>query len=1639
MSKRNIKAKSGKQLYLNQIFYKGMLYTSSEMQEGYCKVIDNFDIAPTGDAASPRKPLKLLDRSSQILNNNSYVYPVKFKQNGTKQSYIKFDRTISEEEFATDTNLDDSFEPSKTVHIINRPENAINQNQDFSFEQKEYIILGKEDSGGGSTDNDSSELNTAYKERVNNYDGFFVDGVLKAFSNTAKIQLTTGASKPGDEIIFDSSIIEVPFEEADTSGEEIHNLYVVDGDTFHYNNTGQNQQIRIFGIDSPEKNYQWYEYAGIFLKNLISGKNLDIKFIEKDAYNRNVSTVKIIDDSAPSFNYDFKAIKRTNTYSYEGYVSVPLDLETLKFYDYNINDISQSSNLQIDLDTMLGSEVNIPSIYLVGEEATNKFQQNDTGFSSKQEIAEEQSFKMFGLDWVFQYGTDTCGKLSFSNDNGLLSITGIQTGSTTGGGSSGSGMIGSQYIPFNINFKTSINKEKVKNIKLFYKSNAPTNAISGILGGEIPAPQITISVQSSDNNYYVSKTALLGTSEINELILDCTTVGDGLGIDNPTITISTTEGGYDGLFGTNSNYIEAGTGFIWLQSINISNERFADTTILASANEGQTIKKISFENQDIINGLSIGQAVSGNSLGLLKTTRKNLSIDVAAASLSSGLSVLTSFILDDQNNPLYPIYIAASNHAQINDYKIFGYSSNDFDPFHYYTTIAPQIILKDSLQITDEMYIEAVRIQDNYQISAKSSTNIDFVKTIYIDYLDAIAFIGRIVQNSSDTNNEAKIIYKGPILFKCNLDSANNTFFNILLPSNEGEGETPNILSAINEGYNLINENVVHIKNDKEQYEVMSPISAAVVALDNIEGTTDYKISDPAIIVSKGVLGQKLLLKAVINEDGYLGYSGISTTDSYGYKLTIDAIQYNGVTLFDATNIIKLPGETTAVHTHTLNLDSARRKLFESIEKSGNYLGSFEPTTEHPHPDVQKGKYYFNESDKFYYKATETSWEKFDISFTDIFNTSPKIVIKSFKIIKPNLDEISLSPTDCNFKLDGEPTVTSFIEHCLFEIKAQVVKVGNDILINIHNNLDAIQMTLNSKNGLIEQQYRTNTEASTVKIYSTWYRSKYSEEKFEAFSPEKLVFIKSSTSNELSKIEDDDWGWESAKGIMPTDYSFVPDSRGTFTFKFSMQPKYSIKLGDNCPSGLADIELINSFQEMYVIIPKLTIGDETEEVSSATLKKNLDIKNATRIDIFNRQICLYGPYTKTNALFFSKFEKYDYFPFPYNVIELDEPITYIYNYKDSLIVFGKYNIYMLSGGTTVSDCVLNKIYENLSIHIPDMQTVITSGNNLIFFNNGVGYVIIPNTYVDSASNIKVYKLTENISNFFYNPEEYIRSRIPKINIESEIVFELSFISYVQNNETHIVCNIEVTEKISNENSKIYNLPVLFIYNQDYKYWKMYSTELFEKIHMCYIGEPNLNNQFIVSNKGNIYIAYFRNTYTTDYKDTSSSSIENYNIVTTINSGYLSVDTMNDKRFKDLIIELDNINPDSNVLVECNFFIDGAPILLSDVDVLVIDKTSGLELPTENVIELLKKYDIYHIGNSPTENNSNEYELISEKYGTAFTIGDNTYSSSGRTHVRIPVFGKGRLPSFTLQIKSDKFYEFINYALIYKEKNINRRS
>jgi hypothetical protein len=218
---------------------------------------------------------------------------------------------------------------------------------------------------------------------------------------------------------------------------------------------------------------------------------------------------------------------------------------------------------------------------------------------------------------------------------------------------------------------------------------------------------------------------------------------------------------------------------------------------------------------------------------------------------------------------------------------------------------------------------------------------------------------------------------------------------------------------------------------------------------------------------------------------------------------------------------------------------------------------------------------------------------------------------------------------------------------------------------------------------------------------------------------------------------------------------------------------------------------------------------------------------------------------------------------------------------------------------------------------------------------------------------------------------------------------------------------------------------------------MYSTNSIDFVKNCYICEPNYNTQFITSWAEHICFSYFRTTYNLEYSDNNKLSETKTPIKTMIDSGYLSVDTMNDKRFKDLIVELDNIDPNHRLEIDCEFFVDGSPMLLSDLDVVTVNRRSKVETEvySDKVLSNYIDYDLHHIQGLPVGTE----KTIHREFGRPFVVDDKIYTTVGRTHLRIPVYGKGRLPSFMLKIESDGFYEFINYSLIYKEKNINRRN
>lgn len=1262
MSKRNIVAKSGKQLYLNQIFYKGVLYTSSEMQEGYAKIIDNYDIAPTGDAASPRKPLVTANTHIGI---NEYIFPVKFKQNINDYSFVRFKKTITEEEFVSDsfTPLDSS---ERTIDVVSRPINALNEG-DITTKEIDYTILGEGDITTYAVGGEYDDLTEEYKYTVQNNSVIYFQEQTTSLPHlyikdymsdtqyiteiSTKAYYTTKDASYG-YTIFDSALVKVH-----------------DGDSFKYGD----KEYRLWGIDSVEKGYKWYYYAYHILNNILNNINVTGIYFENvstDSYGRSVVRVRL-----------------------EILYKDPNDETIYQYYSMNLNE--------------------------------------------------------------------------------TLLLTGL----------------------YSINY-----------------------------------------------------------------------------------------------------------------------------------------------------------------------------IDLKDSAYRDG-------------------YIRPLQYAQDNQYKQF--STTDYDPFHetFHSSISSSN--NNPLLITNDMYIEAVRIVDSYNISPKSSTSTDFVHAVYLDDIDSVAFIGRII----DLSDTPKIFYKGVIMLK----AFGENVYGIVLPDELGEGDKPNLVDAVSSGYNLLNNNMISVENVKNSYDTFNVLGLAIL------NTTDGIIDSPARVVSKASMGQVVALKAIINEEGFYSYNDITTTDKYGYNITLNEISYT------------IPGTDDTEDTI-------------HVEETNYVLNKQQGAT--------TGNTYFEMSISEDYEE--------DYRLYDILNG---ISIKSISLVNPDGKPIYLDLSEVLTTTIYEKQLSSatssekyfkLFDGSLFEIYIRVKVSSTTLIIEVIDNFNAINkyISINDDN---TYTYIKREQGAPLELYSQWFLAPFGSTEYTSIQDPVHIYTKSADSSQLVKTSI--WGEVASADIPlnPTDMLYTIVNNYSLSFKYIIQPKVKLCIDEDlCPSTLKGILLQNTFQEISVVIPNLSVGNPISFITDADLRTNIDFKNATRIEVFNRQLCLYGPYTKSNVLMFSKFENYDYFPLPYGIVEIEEPITWVVNYKDSFTIFGKHNIYMLSGGTAIGDCTLYKVYENLSTHLTDVHCISTVGNNLVFFNNGVGYVLVPNTYVDNPSNIKIYKLTESINNFFYNPEHYIRTRLPdKTNVDDFLNFKFNMMSYAQNNEIVLLVNITTTINKPDNSSKEVPLVVWFVYNQDYKYWKMYSTDTIDFVKTNYICEPNYNNQFITSWAEHICFSYFLNTYNLEYHDYNKLSDTKTPIKTMIDSGYLSVDTMNDKRFKDLIIELDNIDPNYSLQIDCEFFVDGSPILLSDLDVVTVDRRSNIDtnVTTDKVLSNYVDYDLHHIQGLPVGSE----KTIHREFGKPFIVNDRVYTTVGRTHLRVPVYGKGRLPSFMLKIESSGFYEFINYSLIYKEKNINRRN
>lgn len=570
------------------------------------------------------------------------------------------------------------------------------------------------------------------------------------------------------------------------------------------------------------------------------------------------------------------------------------------------------------------------------------------------------------------------------------------------------------------------------------------------------------------------------------------------------------------------------------------------------------------------------------------------------------------------------------------------------------------------------------------------------------------------------------------------------------------------------------------------------------------------------------------------------------------------------------------------------------------------------------------------------------------------------------------------------------------------ELNLNVLGIENAINIKSNSTLIAEQKLKDSvfkitfSEDLLEYIEKASSRRAT--LHARWQVSQYGSEEFTDL-----------TDFQESYLLDGSTVVRAPNNIDTYNYKIIGDSN--LTFKFTVIPVYEVTIEDTT------LKCYYQTQEFYTVYPLFKVSTAVEYIDKAQLTQNINLKDATRVGVFNRQVFLYGPYLKTNTIFFSKFEEPWYFSFPYYAINTEERIKFCYVWNGNLVMFGESAIWMLKTDGTVNESTLHKIYDNLTIADTDINLVSTTGNNLIFFSNNNGYIATSSKYYSDPTNISIYRLTDNINNCLNNPK-YVYRSLADIPLGQSLndTMRCGYKIYVDNDYVIVISNLSINND---------NLIIFYRYNLLYKYWTTYSIHKSEirNITSPYVCEPNIGAQYVIV--GN-------ETFDVLYLDRSAELKKDFNednIVITLDTGFLSIDPLNDKRFKDIILDLNHIQKGSVIDVFMNFFIDGIPITLSDHnDTAEFEYEEGSVIPSFNEGNYVFKYVLDVDASDPYQ----------QPYGTYVEEENYAIKVQGRNQLRIPVFGKGRLPSIVFKISTDKHYEIVGYSIIYKEKNVNIR-
>lgn len=422
---------------------------------------------------------------------------------------------------------------------------------------------------------------------------------------------------------------------------------------------------------------------------------------------------------------------------------------------------------------------------------------------------------------------------------------------------------------------------------------------------------------------------------------------------------------------------------------------------------------------------------------------------------------------------------------------------------------------------------------------------------------------------------------------------------------------------------------------------------------------------------------------------------------------------------------------------------------------------------------------------------------------------------------------------------------------------------------------------------------------------------------------------------------------------------------------------------------------------------------------------------------------LYGVKDAPNTIFFSDVENTGYFPFPYNIISLDNEILAIHNYLNHLIVITVDSVWLISAGTSIGTSSQKRILAN--VHIPEIDAInlVVLKDEIFFKTDTQFYVLKPNKYTSDSTDLKNYVNSTAIANYtsdfevetinllneVYKPIWQKQTEVMRKQIRFTGFDVLDTVSSVKDSEVHYIYTIRPVLTNLIETDKV-NLHL--IYNTVTRSWRMYL--------MAIGGDDVAYNPTLYRNKqSGAYCEFFPHLCTDntsslvitiethenlsdDVSDGDWHLTNSFNNFTYLDTGNVAIEDTFTKRFREVQFNLNNIE---HTMI--NFFVDF--------------KVDGLEQIQAT------KYELRHIVDpedpdygkiyvTPIESSNLDLPGLSVladdiTESDHFALDLSKFPELNLATIRFELKGRGRRASVQLLNTSLKAYELSDLTWVYR--------